>query len=145
MTFCPISNLYLTGKTKSLHIWATGSASWSFPGASDSKKFTCNAEDPGLIPGSGRTPGEWNGYPFEYSCWENSTEEPGGLYSSWDCQEPVTTEFPRDVVPKYHKVGVLKGKKLSHSSRGQKVCLSQGVSRARFPLEHTGESFLASS
>ena len=36
------------------------------------------------------------------------TEEPGGLYSPWDYQEPVTTEFPRDVVPKYHKMGVLK-------------------------------------
>ena len=73
------------------------------------------------------------------------TEEPGGVYSPQDCQEPITTEFPRDVVLKYHKMGVLKGKKLSHSSRGQKVCLSQGGSRARFPLEHVGESFLASS
>ena len=31
----------------------------------------CNAEGPGLIPGSGRSPGEWNGNPLQYSCLEN--------------------------------------------------------------------------
>ena len=31
--------------------------------SSDSKVSTCNAEDPGLIPGSGRSPGEGNGNP----------------------------------------------------------------------------------
>ena len=38
---------------------------------SDSKKSACNAEDPGSIPGSGRFPGEGNGYPLQYSCLEN--------------------------------------------------------------------------
>ena len=42
-----------------------------FPGGSDSKESACNAEDPGLIPGSGRCPGEGNGYPLQYSCLEN--------------------------------------------------------------------------
>ena len=32
-----------------------------FPGGSDSKESTCNAGDPSLIPGSGRSPGEGNG------------------------------------------------------------------------------------
>jgi len=32
---------------------------------------TCNAGDPGLIPWSGRSPGEGNDYPFQYSCLEN--------------------------------------------------------------------------
>ena len=45
-----------------------------FPGDSDDKKSACNAEDLGLIPGSGRAPGERNGYPLQYSCLENSTE-----------------------------------------------------------------------
>ena len=41
-----------------------------------------NAEDSSLIPGSGRSPGEGNSNPFQYSCLENSgTEEPGGLQS----------------------------------------------------------------
>ena len=31
----------------------------------------CNAADPGLIPGSGRSPGEGNGNPLHYSCLEN--------------------------------------------------------------------------
>ena len=35
------------------------------------KESTCNAGDPGLIPGSGRSPGEWNGNPSQYSCLEN--------------------------------------------------------------------------
>ena len=38
-----------------------------FPGESMVKKSTCNAGDVGLIPGSGRSPGEGNGYPLQYS------------------------------------------------------------------------------
>ena len=34
----------------------------------------CNAGDPGSIPGSGRSPGERNGYPLQYSCLENSMD-----------------------------------------------------------------------
>ena len=43
-----------------------------FPGDSDGKESACNAGDPGLIPGLGRSPGEVNGYPHQYSCLENS-------------------------------------------------------------------------
>ena len=39
----------------------------TFPGSSAGKESTCNAGDPGLIPGSGRTPGEGIGYLFQYS------------------------------------------------------------------------------
>ena len=35
-----------------------------FPGGSDGKEPACNAGDPGLIPGLGRSPGEGNGYPL---------------------------------------------------------------------------------
>ena len=38
-----------------------------------------NAGDPGLIPGSGRSPGEGNGNPLRYSCLENSMDG-GSLY-----------------------------------------------------------------
>ena len=38
---------------------------------SDSKESACNAEDQGLIPGLGGSPGEGNGYPLQYSCLEN--------------------------------------------------------------------------
>ena len=42
-----------------------------FPYSSVSKESTCNAGDPGLIPGSGRSPGEGNSNPLQYSCLEN--------------------------------------------------------------------------
>ena len=42
-----------------------------FPGGSDGKASTCDAGDLGSIPGSGRSPGEGNGYPFQYPCLEN--------------------------------------------------------------------------
>ena len=38
-----------------------------FPDSSFGKEFTCNAGDPGFIPGSGRSPGERIGYPLQYS------------------------------------------------------------------------------
>ena len=38
-----------------------------FPGSSTGKEFTCHAEDPGLIPGLGRSAGEGIGYPLQYS------------------------------------------------------------------------------
>ena len=45
-----------------------------FPDGSDRKESTCNVEDLGLNPGLGRSPGEGNGYPFQYSCPENSKD-----------------------------------------------------------------------
>ena len=42
-----------------------------FPGGSEVKASACNAGDLGSIPGSGRSPGEGNGNPFQYSCLEN--------------------------------------------------------------------------
>ena len=41
-------------------------------GGSDSKVSAYNAGDPGSIPGLGRSPGEGNGYPLQYSCLEDS-------------------------------------------------------------------------
>ena len=66
----------------------------SFPVAADGKESACNVGDPGSIPGSGRLPGEGNGYPVQYSCLENSidrgTWQAG--YSLWGCKESDTTE-----------------------------------------------------
>ena len=44
---------------------------WGFPGGSEVKASACNAGDSGSIPGSGRSPGEGNGTPLQYSCLEN--------------------------------------------------------------------------
>ena len=43
----------------------------SFPGSSVGKESACSSGDPGSIPGSGRSPGEGDGNPFQYSCLEN--------------------------------------------------------------------------
>ena len=43
-------------------------------GGSDSEEYACNAGDLGLIPGLGRSSGQGNGYPLQYSCLENSTD-----------------------------------------------------------------------
>ena len=45
-----------------------------FPSSSDGKASVCNAGDPGSIPGSGRSSGDGNGKPLQYSCLENSMD-----------------------------------------------------------------------
>ncbi|CAI9159774.1 unnamed protein product [Rangifer tarandus platyrhynchus] len=47
---------------------------WGFPGDSDDKESACNVGDPALIPGSGRSSGEGNGNPLQYSCLGNSMD-----------------------------------------------------------------------
>ena len=70
--------------------WATNPISWkqqknnpqsrgqwfvvSFPGGPDSKESACKLGDLGLIPESGRPPGEGNSYPVQYSCLKNSMD-----------------------------------------------------------------------
>ena len=49
-----------------------------FPGGSEVKASAWNVGDPGLIPGLGRSPGEGNGNPRQYSCLENPME--GGAW-----------------------------------------------------------------
>ena len=64
-----------------------------FPGGSDSKASACNAGDPGLIPGSGRSPGEGNGDPLQYSCLEKSHGWRSLVgYSPWGRRESDMTE-----------------------------------------------------
>ena len=43
----------------------------NFPGSSDGKESACNTRDLSLIPRSGRSPGEENGDPLQYSCLGN--------------------------------------------------------------------------
>ena len=51
-----------------------------FPGGSDSKESTCNVGDLGLIPGLGRSPGEGNGNPLQYSGLENAMDRRAWLF-----------------------------------------------------------------
>ena len=58
----------------------------------DSKEAACNAEDPGSIPGSGRSPGEENGYPPQCSCLENPMDR--GAW--WLQEEPGSQRVGHD-------------------------------------------------
>ena len=50
-----------------LTIWTFSVINQGFPGSSAGKESTCNAGDPGSIPGSGRSAGERIGYPLQYT------------------------------------------------------------------------------
>ena len=55
-----------------------------FPDSSGGKESSCNAGNPGSIPGLGRSPGEGMGYPLQYSGLENSMDcMVHGLTKSW--------------------------------------------------------------
>ena len=54
--------------------WTLLSNKKGFPYGSAGKEFTCNVGDLGSIPGSGRSPGEGNGYPLQYPGLENSMD-----------------------------------------------------------------------
>ena len=51
---------------------------YTFPGDSDIKESACNVGDLGSIPGLGRSPGEGNGNPLQYSCLENPMDGGAG-------------------------------------------------------------------
>ena len=64
-----------------------------FSGGSDSKESACSAGDLGLIPGLGRSPGEGNSYPLQYSCLENPHGQRSlAGYSPRGCKGLDTTE-----------------------------------------------------
>ena len=78
--------------SKHYHIWGNGELEhphrnfrghiqpMGFPGGSDSRESTCNAGDPGLIPGSGRSSGTGNVTHSSILAWRIPwTDEPGGL------------------------------------------------------------------
>ena len=66
--------IYLISLPALLLLWAQVDETWGFPGGSECKASACNAGDLGSIPGSGRSPGEGNGNPFQYSCLENAMD-----------------------------------------------------------------------
>ena len=66
---------------------------WGFPGGSDGKESTCNAEDLGLIPGLGRCPGGGHDDPFQYSHLENPHGQRSLVgYSPWACKDSDMTK-----------------------------------------------------
>ena len=84
-----------------------------FPGGSDNKESACKAGDLGLIPGLGRSPGEGNGYPLQYSDVENPMNRGAWRASihrvteSWKLTLSLSLFFSltKDSSTKSHKVG----------------------------------------
>ena len=62
------------------------------PGSSVCKENTCSAEDLGLIPGLGRSPGDVNGNPLQYSCLDNPIQRSLVGYSPWGRKGSDMTE-----------------------------------------------------
>ena len=89
MGMCPVHSSPFSQKRSQLPTWVSGT--WlrivhlwgpcaisdsirefvGFPSSSEGKASTCNAQDLGSIPGSGRSSGEGNGNPLQYSCLGN--------------------------------------------------------------------------
>ena len=65
---------------------------WGFPVGSGGKGSTCNAENLGLIPGLGRSPGGGHGNPFQYSCLESPVDTRAWQATVQGCKELDTTE-----------------------------------------------------
>ena len=65
-----------------------------FPGGSEGKASACNVGDPVSIPGSGRSLGERNGNPLQYSCMENPMD--GGAW--WATVRGVSESHTRLII-----------------------------------------------
>ena len=66
-----------------------------FPGGSDGNEPACSAGDPGLIPGSGRSPGEGNGNLLQYSCLENPMDRRAWQATFHGVTKSQTTEVTK--------------------------------------------------
>ena len=68
---------------------------WGFPHSSVGKESACSAGDVASIPGSGRSPGEGNGNPLQYSCLENLMDR-----EAWEATAHGVTRVGHDLVTK---------------------------------------------
>ena len=84
----PLQYSCLGNPSKECSCWIPWNSLLGFPESSVGKGSTCNAEDPGLIPGWGRANGEGIGYPLQYSGLENSMD-----YCPQGGKESDTTEL----------------------------------------------------
>ena len=68
------------------HLLIVHMINWGFPGSSAGKESTCNAGDPGLIPGSRRSAGEGIGHPLPYpwaSLVAQLVKNPPAMWETW--------------------------------------------------------------
>ena len=93
-----------------LRCWWNGTSALS-PLRHTGKESACNAGDPGSIPGWGRSPGEGNGYPLQYSFLENSMDKGawwatvhGVGRSMWDW-----AQYTKSASKRFHRSSLLWG------------------------------------
>ena len=89
---CSRSVTYLSGQLFCIY-FCSSSNLLGFAGGSGFKDFICSVGDLGSIPGSGRSPGEGNGNPLQYSCLENTVDRGLVGCSPWGCEELDTTKW----------------------------------------------------
>ena len=85
--------LKLSNSLFSFNIYLLSTSYIYFPAGSEGKESACNSGDPGSIPGLGRSSGEGNGNPFQYSCLENPMD--GGAWRAtvpWGRNESDTID-----------------------------------------------------
>ena len=113
-----MSEVNRRGLIKWLHDGITVACS---PCGSDGKESACNAGDPGSIPGLGRSPGEGNGNPLQYSCLENLMDRGAwratvhGVTKSRTWLSDFTFHFPLSFLPHKRCVGEGNGNPLQYS------------------------------
>ena len=78
-----------------MHDSRFGSWPLGFRGTSDGKESACNVGNMGSIPGSGRSPGEGNGYPLQYSCLENPMDRGATVHRSKRLGHDLATQQQR--------------------------------------------------
>ena len=97
MLHCLVSGCSEWGLVSSCGVQASHCGGFSccrvFPGSSAGEESACNAGDLGSISRLGRSPGEGNGYPLQYSCLENPMDRESLTgYSAWGGKGSDTTE-----------------------------------------------------
>ena len=87
-----------------------------FPGGSDGEESACSVGDPGLIPRSGRSPGEGTGNPLQYSCLVNSRDRGAwtALVHGVAEESDMTERLNNNIWHLYLIFGVAVVKSLSH-------------------------------
>ena len=90
---------------------------WGFPHSSVGKESACNAGESGSVPGSGRSPGEGNGNPLQYSCLENPMDR-----EAWRATVHGATRVEHDLQTKPPPLPTVLGQEVSSlNTEGIKV------------------------
>ena len=87
-----IQGEYVEGDERRTQAGELSDISLGFPGGAEVKASACSVGDLGSIPGLGRSPGEGNGIPLQYSCLENPMDRGAWWLQSTGRKESDTTE-----------------------------------------------------